>query len=360
MERSPLLRRSGATTTTTASSNSSSQTRTRPTRSGSRPAEPQHLMHTSIDQQEEDNDRYHTNKNTYAYSILSGLQRILNRSGTAIQRIFPPNKREDEMSATHYEDRHNDESWNCTFGTTEDDGIWMNHVDRAGTIMSLMVYVLIVYASVTILLLAQHQHVPKFVAGFYITVCALAMASHAKTTFTDPGAVPSVAVPIHTKNVNFHAMCSQCQSYKPKTSHHCRICNRCISRMDHHCPWMNNCVGANNMKHFILFLIYTWTGSLLALILFIIHYFFCRVCEFTMLERQLVRAMTFICCGSFLFTTSMILNVTYAIMTGVGTIDRLKMKANDTWQDYGPEQPTPLTEIFGTAPLWYVPSTLCW
>ena len=34
--------------------------------------------------------------------------------------------------------------------------------------------------------------------------------------------------------------------------------------------------------------------------------------------------------GAFLFTSSMLMNVCYGIMTGIGTIDRLKKKATNT------------------------------
>ena len=37
--------------------------------------------------------------------------------------------------------------------------------------------------------------------------------------------------------------------------------------MDHHCPWMNNCIGANNQKHFMLFLFYTLIEATYALAL---------------------------------------------------------------------------------------------
>ena len=198
----------------------------------------------------------------------------------------------------YYLDNYNDQPWHCSFGTAEVNGIWMNRKDQAGTIMSLLVWLLIseylmpsgqykrqliinthisrnngepvndshtailvrnsqqyiytVYSGVTVTLLAEHNHLPNIVAIIYCTICALALASHAKTMFTDPGAVPQSAVPLlagqHSNTVTMHTMCSHCQSYKPPISHHCRICNRCISRMDHHCPWMNNCVGAGNMS----------------------------------------------------------------------------------------------------------------
>ena len=156
-----------------------------------------------------------------------------------------------DPNAEYYEDDFNDQPWECTFGTSDQDGVWINYGDQVGTIMSSMVWILIIYSMVTITLLAQHNHMPNHVAMIYGTICALALASHIKTTLTDPGSIPQDAVPraiLFKQGITTHAMCSHCQTYKPPNSHHCRICNRCISRMDHHCPWMNNCVGANNFS----------------------------------------------------------------------------------------------------------------
>jgi len=44
----------------------------------------------------------------------------------------------------------------------------------------------------------------------------------------------------------------------------------------------------------------------------------------------------------------MLMNVCYGIMTGIGTIDRLKKKATNT-MNTSDEEPIPLSEIFGIA-----------
>ena len=61
---------------------------------------------------------------------------------------------------------------------------------------------------------------------------------------------------------------------------------------------------------------------------------------------QLVRIMTVICVGSLLFTSSMLMNVTYGLMTGIGTIDRLKKKATNT-MGHSVEEPISLEDVFG-------------
>jgi hypothetical protein len=111
---------------------------------------------------------------------------------------------------------------------------------------------------------------------------------------------------------------------------------------------MNNCVGVGNMKHFLLFLIYTWTCSAFSLLLLGWNYFFCdnEDCMFHPVLTQLVRVMTLLSIGSFLFTSSMLMNVCYGIMTGIGTIDRLKKKATNTMHT-SDEEPIPLKHIFG-------------
>lgn len=144
----------------------------------------------------------------------------------------------DDTSHEYYYDGTNEYSFDCSFGTEETDGIWMQRNDPPGTILSIFVWVFILYSAMTITLLAESNHISHILSYFYNTICALALASHAKTMFTDPGAVPQCAVPIDAaaRQMETHAMCRICKSFKPPGSHHCRICNRCVSRMDHHCP----------------------------------------------------------------------------------------------------------------------------
>jgi len=260
------------------------------------------------------------------------------------------------LSASYYMDTFNDMSWSCSVGTTDEHGIWLNRSDPAGTIMAMFVWILLGYSALTMTLLAATGGIPIWLALFYSIITALALACHAKTTLTDPGAVPTSAVPTAEQRSTAAklTMCSQCQTFKPPLSHHCRICNRCISRMDHHCPWMNNCIGAGNFKHFLLFLLYTWTCCTTALITFGWNYFFCaeESCVFTTVLTQLVRLMTVLSVGAFLFTSSMIMNVVYGIMTGIGTIDRLKKKATGSI-DTSDEESIPLSHIFGIQPWYY-------
>lgn len=110
------------------------------------------------------------------------------------------------------------------------------------------------------------------------------------------------------------------------------------------------------MKHFFLFLIYTWLCTVVALCLMGSNYFFCSSedCEFNLVLTQLVRIMTILSICAFLFTSSMLMNVVYGLITGIGTIDRLKKKATNTMNE-SEEEPIPLTDVFGIGPLWTWP-----
>jgi hypothetical protein len=141
--------------------------------------------------------------------------------------------RHDGDSKSFYRDDFNDLPWSCNLGTTDESGIWLNRADPAGTIMCFMVWILLAYSSLTITWLAQTGGIPTYLSVIYTILCTLALASHVKTTLTDPGSVPPSAVPTEAqRKAEKLSMCSQCQTFKPPLSHHCRICNRCISRMD--------------------------------------------------------------------------------------------------------------------------------
>ena len=65
----------------------------------------------------------------------------------------------------------------------------------------------------------------------------------------------------------------------------------------------------------------------------------------------LVRVMTVLAVGTLVFVSSMLLNVIYGIMTGIGTIDRLKKKANGTLFESA-DEPVPLKDVFGIQGYW--------
>lgn len=121
---------------------------------------------------------------------------------------------------------------------------------------------------------------------------------------------------------------------------------------------MNNCIGAGNLKHFILFLCYTWTAAITALLIFTMDYFFCvsESCVFTPMTMQLVRVMTVIGVFALFFVTSMLINVLYGIMTGIGTIDRLQKRAEGKL-DISDNEPIKLIDIFGIGSYfsWFFP-----
>ena len=110
----------------------------------------------------------------------------------------------------------------------------------------------------------------RLLRGSFFLISFLAMISHARTMLTDPGAVPMGYQPntlLANEGGSKMPMCSRCDGFKPPRAHHCSQCDRCIVKMDHHCPWVNNCVGANNQKHFVLFVGYTGLLSGYALVL---------------------------------------------------------------------------------------------
>lgn len=329
---------------------------------------PQHLSYENEPSFYKEN---HTSPNKRRHPNSSGW--FCFRRCQAIYVLFCSNERAIPKSNSHeyageefYVDEKDidDHPRSCSCGTSEDDGIWMNRGDYGGWLMSSMVWSGIVYVCWTVTCLsatATQNNVSTVVSVMHVTICGLALASHLKTTLTDPGSVPLSALPYKPQSAHlhqtYHPMCSICKAYKPPQSHHCRICNRCISGMDHHCPWMNNCIGANNTKHFILFLVYTWTGSLLSLAIFGYHYLFLQH-----YIRQplitLVPLMTIICFAAFQFTTNMLINVSIGMKTGLGTIDRMQVQRDNNYDKYKHHKPIPYSRIFGIGHIftWLIPT----
>lgn len=88
----------------------------------------------------------------------------------------------------------------------------------------------------------------------------------------DPGYVPKLGSRAQQKAVidelislwkfDDQNFCVLCMIRQPIRSKHCKRCGRCVAKHDHHCPWIHNCVGANNHRHFILYVINLFLGAI--------------------------------------------------------------------------------------------------
>jgi palmitoyltransferase len=151
--------------------------------------------------------------------------------------------------------------------------MWWIRSDWCGLFSAGFTVVLILYAEVVVVAVLV---LPWYGYCYHVvlySICSiLALASHTRAQYSDPGAVPKVKLvlppsdtPIIELGAQEHAqdgkplpkMCRKCKTVKPAKAHHCSTCARCILKMDHHCPWVNNCVAVFNQKYFVLFLFYT-------------------------------------------------------------------------------------------------------
>ena len=97
----------------------------------------------------------------------------------------------------------------------------------------------------------------------------------------DPGYVPKLGSRTQQKAVidelislwtfDDQHFCVSCMIRRPLRSKHCKRCSRCVAKHDHHCPWLHNCVGANNHRHFILYVINLFLGAALFIRLVLYH-----------------------------------------------------------------------------------------
>eukprot|EP00117_Sycon_ciliatum_P046426 scpid67223/ scgid33253/ Palmitoyltransferase pfa4; Protein fatty acyltransferase 4 len=82
--------------------------------------------------------------------------------------------------------------------------------------------------------------------------------------------------------------CDRCRRLRFPGTHHCSVCDCCVTMMDHHCPFTRNCVSKHNFAHFYLFLLYCTAGLVYAACMTYRDFDVCWVSDdFEQAEQQL-------------------------------------------------------------------------
>jgi len=275
-------------------------------------------------------------------------------------------------------------------------GLYWVRSDPCGLFSANLTVLLILYAQFVVIKILL---LPWYGFGFhvllYLITSALALISHTRAQFSDPGAVPENHVSIAYPNAVAEAMapivsssstnsatnttqsnpaqspqtnspsnatarvCRRCKIVKPARAHHCSTCARCVVKMDHHCPWVNNCVAVFNQKYFILFLFYTGFCCFYSVVLLIGRFVSCtnnlRTCTVSGVHVALC-VINFIEAVIFgLFVSIMLWDQMSAIYENTPGIDALQHRMGPKRSMY-----LSLKEVFGE-PLswrWLLPLTL--
>ena len=239
-------------------------------------------------------------------------------------------------------------------GTEDEAEIWCNvYPGGEATFNLLGTYLLILYADAAVVYFC-------FVTGDwdrrlgygFMAVSGLLIWAHLKTMLTDPGATPKDAMACGDDKIE--GFCAKCDRFKPTKAYHCSKCKRCVSRMDHHCPYTNNCVGAKNQKHMILFLLYCNIQSVFALALVAYYGAVKGYLWDDGWPNAVLTGLLGVDGGmTLLFTGTMMRRQVISIITGIGTIDRLKLAKG---KPIAGGTPVPLSSIFGhTWLFWLIP-----
>jgi len=268
--------------------------------------------------------------------------------------------------------------------------VWWVRSDPCGLFSANLTIALILYAQFVIIKILV---LPWFGFGIHVllyTCCSiLAILSHTRAQFSDPGSVPknhtsqtypyasietleqaalsSITEPpssspsspsspssssISLNNASqVPRTCKRCKAVKPFRAHHCSTCGRCVIKMDHHCPWVNNCVAVFNQKYFILFLFYTCLCCVYSAVLLVGRFISCtnsvKTCSVTGIGAALC-VLNFIEALIFgLFVCIMMFDQFSAIFDNTPGVDALQNK-------HGPKRSRyqSLKEVFGEPFSW--------
>jgi palmitoyltransferase ZDHHC3/7/25 len=109
-------------------------------------------------------------------------------------------------------------------GTEEGSTLWWSSGDYFGLICAPIVLMVFVAAGIIVTVFYNEDYFSFAEAAVLFVLLVLAVWSHLKVMFSNPGAVPKLAKPISRDRSQPHVMCGRCDAYKPPMSHHGESC----------------------------------------------------------------------------------------------------------------------------------------